>query len=172
MYTQVILTTIAGAICLPLFAHSEVVEASPAHFTLHLAAETELKPDQVWTRLIEPSSWWLSEHTYSGSADHLSLDAQAGGLWREDWEGGSVAHGTVQSLMEGQSLRLDAPFGPLQGMAVTVIWTITIEPDGDGTRVIFDEVATGSSASGLDQIAPAVDRVKAEAIARLATAPA
>ena len=51
-----------------------------------------------------------------------------------------------------------------------VIWTITIEPDGDGTRIIFDEVATGSSASALGQIAPAVDRVKDEAIARLTAA--
>ena len=169
MYTQVILATIVSAICLPLFAHSEVVEASPAHFTLHLAAETELTPDQVWTRLIEPSSWWLSEHTYSGSADHLSLDAQAGGLWREDWDIGSVQHGTILQARPGKTLVLSAPFGPLQGLAVTSVWTISLTPtDAGGTRITFDHVTNGTAASNLHELAPAVDYVKSEALKSLA----
>ena len=163
-------TLLLAAAGLALPASAEIIAVSPDHYTLRHEAVSALSPEDMWQRLIQPAIWWSPDHTFSGDANNLSLDPQAGGLWREDWDGGSVAHGTVLNVMEGQSLRLDAPFGPLQGMAVTVIWTITIEPDGDGTRIIFDEVATGSSASALGQIAPAVDRVKDEAIARLTAA--
>lgn len=163
-------TLLLAAAGLALPASAEIITVSPDHYTLRHEAVSALSPEDMWQRLIQPSIWWSPDHTFSGDANNLSLDPQAGGLWREDWDGGSVAHGKVLSVMEGQSLRLDAPFGPLQGMAVTVIWTITIEPDGDGTRIIFDEVATGSSASALGQIAPAVDGVKGEAIARLTAA--
>ena len=57
-------------------AHADVVTASPDHFTLKLEAETELSPDEVWARLIEPSTWWLSDHTYSGDSANLSIDPQ------------------------------------------------------------------------------------------------
>ena len=148
-------------------ASAEIVAATPDHYTLRHEAVSTLSPEDMWERLIQPDTWWHPDHTYSGLAENLRLDAQAGGLWLETWDGHSVEHGRVLTLMEGQSIRLDAPFGPLQGTAVNVVWTITIEPDGNGTRVTFDEIANGSSASGLDKIAPAVDGVKQQAMARL-----
>ncbi|MHA7900379.1 MAG: SRPBCC family protein [Henriciella sp.] len=148
---------------------AEVVTASPDHFTLKLEAETELAPNEVWARLIVPSEWWQSDHTYSGDAKNLSLDAQAGGLWREDWDGGSVWHGTVIQAHENKSLVLSAPFGPLQRLAVTSVWTITLTPnEAGGTKITFDHVTNGTDASGLDQMAPAVDFVKGAALASLA----
>ncbi|MEM5518621.1 SRPBCC domain-containing protein [Henriciella sp. AS95] len=155
----------AAAICLP--ASAEIVAATSDHYTLRHEAVSSLSPEDMWERLLQPVAWWHPDHTYSGSADHLTLDPEAGGTWTENWGMNSVTHGTVLSIIEGESIRLDAPFGPLQGMAVNVVWTITIEPDGEGTRVIFDEIANGSSASALDQIAPAVDGVKQQAIDRL-----
>lgn len=156
-------------ICGPCAA--EILSSAPDHYTLYHESLTELSPDEAWARLIEPASWWSPEHTYSGDAANLSLDLQAGGLWREDWQGGSVAHGGVLSVQRGTALRLDAPFGPLQGMAVNVVWTISISQTESGTLIIFDEVATGSRESGLDAIAPAIDLVKQEAIERLAAVP-
>src|SRR6056297_1385533 len=116
-------------------ARAEIISSSPDHFTLKLEAETELSPDEVWARLIDPSSWWLPEHTYSGSSDNLSLKPHAGGIWREDWEGGSVWHGTVLLALPDQRLSLSAPFGPLQSLAVDSVWTISLTPLEDaGTR--------------------------------------
>ncbi len=150
-------------------AHGEVVTAQPDHFTLKLEATTELSPDEVWARLIEPSTWWQSDHTYSGDSANLSLDPQAGGLWREDWDGGSVWHGTVIQAQPGKLLSLNAPFGPLQGLAVTSVWTISLaENDEGGTTITFDHTTNGTSASGLDGLAPAVDFVKSEALKSLA----
>ena len=65
--------------------------------------------------------------------------------------------------------RSSAPFGPLQGLAVTSIWTITLTPSEDGgTQITFDHVTNGTAASQLDALAPAVDFVKQQAIESLA----
>ena len=157
----------ASALTLAIGANAaaEVVAAAPDHFTLTLEAETELSPSEVWARLIEPSDWWLPDHTYSADSNNLTLDPQAGGLWREDWDGGSVWHGTVIQAHPEKMLVLSAPFGPLQGLAVTSIWTISLAPnEAGGTLITFDHVTNGTSASQLDQLAPAVDFVKSEAL--------
>lgn len=152
-------------------ASAEIVAASPDHYTLRHEATSELSTRALWNRLVHPASWWHPDHTYSGNASGLSLDARAGGLWREDWTGGSVSHGQVLYVKDGEQLRMSAPFGPLQSMAVNVVWTITItESETGGSVVVFDEVANGSSASGLNELASAVDFVKQEAITRLVTA--
>lgn len=148
-------------------AHADIIEAAPNRYVLKTEAISTLPPADVWARLVEPAKWWHPDHTFSGSSANLSLDVQAGGLWREDWDGGSVRHGEVVLVYEGKQLRLDAPFGPLQGIGAKTIWTITLAPEGDGTKVTFDEIAYGTDASKLDELAPAVDFVKTEAIKRL-----
>tara|TARA_R110000823_G_scaffold56426_3_gene137248 strand:+ start:511 stop:1017 length:507 start_codon:yes stop_codon:yes gene_type:complete len=163
--TRVAALLLVAALSAP--AHAEVISASPDHYELKQEAVSTLAPGELWDRLIHPELWWHPDHTYSGTSEHLSLDPKAGGLWKETWANGSVAHGTVLTVVHGKMLRLDAPFGPLQGMAVTVIWTITLVPEGKGTRVVFAETANGATASALDQLAPAVDGVKTEAIKRL-----
>ena len=151
-------------------AKADVVAASADHYTLKHQAVSADSPQQVWARLVEPQTWWHPDHTYSGSSDNLSLDSSAGCLWLEQWEGGSVVHGSVLLARPGEMLRLNAPFGPLQEMAVSVIWTISLEATPEGTRVTFTEIANGSQASDLDKLAPAVDFVKQEAITRLTKA--
>ncbi|MEE4145214.1 MAG: hypothetical protein V2I26_10485 [Halieaceae bacterium] len=151
-------------------ANAEVIAASPDHYTLRHEAVSPLAPDALWNRLVHPESWWSPVHSYSGDAANLSLDLRAGGLWKEEWDGGSVAHGYVLYVNPGEQLRLEAPFGPLQSMAVNVVWTISVRAEGTGSKVIFDEVANGSEASRLDTIAGTVDGVKAEALRRLVAA--
>ena len=114
-----------------------------------------------------PANWWHPDHTYSGSSDNLSLEPEAGGVWKETWEGGSVIHGRVILVRDGEVLRMNAPFGPLQGVGAYTIWTITISADGDGSKVVFDEIANGPPTADLAELAPAVHFVKQEAINRL-----
>jgi len=164
---------VAGFLLLAIFsvpANTEVVAASSSHYALRHEAVSSLTADALWTRLVHPANWWSPAHSYSGDATNLSLDLRAGGLWKEEWDGGSVAHGIVLYVKPGEVLRLEAPFGPLQSMAVNVVWTITVTPEGTGSRVVFKEIANGSEASHLDQLAGAVDAVKEEAIRRLAAA--
>jgi uncharacterized protein YndB with AHSA1/START domain len=158
-----------ASVGLALTAQAEVITAAPDHFTLKLEAESALPPAQVWTRLIDPADWWRADHTYSGDSNNLRLDPQAGGLWREDWPEGSVWHGTVLQAHPEKSLTLSAPFGPLQGLAVTSIWTITLTPsETGGTHLRFDHVTNGTEASNLQDLAAAVDGVKAAALQSLA----
>ena len=148
-------------------AHAEIVSSSADHYVLKHEARSTLPPDKLWARLIKPAEWWHPSHTYSGDSANLSLELEAGGIWREDWDGGSVLHGTVLLIKNGELLRLDAPFGPLQAMAVKTTWTISIKADGEGSLVTFDEISNGTEISKLDELAKAVDFVKGEAIARL-----
>src|SRR6185437_15988659 len=77
-------------------APAEVVDVSPGGFTLRILSHVAASPDQVYAVLIKPSRWWASDHTYSGSADNLYLEARAGGCWCEKLpDGGSVLHLTV-----------------------------------------------------------------------------
>lgn len=149
-------------------AAAEVVSAGPGHFELRHEAISPLPPEALWERLVEPSSWWSPDHTYSGDAGNLSLELRAGGLWSERWADGETAHGEVLFFRKGEILRLAAPFGPLQGMGAYSVWTITIRAEGEGSLVVFEEVATGPPSADLAQVAGAVDYVKSEAIARLA----
>ncbi|MEM6775926.1 MAG: SRPBCC domain-containing protein [Pseudomonadota bacterium] len=148
-------------------AHAEVVSASDSHFTLRHDGHTSRSVEDTWQRLIRPSSWWDPRHSYSGDAANISLELEVGGLWREDWDGGSVAHGTVLFIDEEKTLRLEAPFGPLQGMGAYVVWTITLEAAEEGTNVVFEESAIGPAGANYQAMAEAVDGVKTEAMRNL-----
>jgi len=150
-------------------AKAEIISATSDHYHLKQKGVSSLSPAELWARLIEPKNWWHPDHTYSGDAAKLSFTPIAGGAWREDWEGGSIVHGTVLMAQPNKALRLEAPFGPLQQMAVNVVWTITITPNEatGGSTVTFDETANGTAASKLNALAPAVDRVKTDAMERL-----
>ncbi|MEL7448250.1 MAG: hypothetical protein AAFN78_03525 [Pseudomonadota bacterium] len=155
------------AFALPASASAEIVSSSETHFVLRHEASSALSAEALWQRLLEPASWWHPDHTYSGSAQNLSLEPRAGGMWRETWDGGSVVHGTVLFVKSGSTLRMNAPFGPLQELGAYTIWTITITSADEGSTVVFDEVSSGPPSAGMAEIAKAVDFVKAEAIRRL-----
>lgn len=152
-------------------ATAEVVSATPSHFTLKMEAIADAPPEKVWAKLIDPAQWWSADHTYSGDAGNLSLELRPGGAWREDWAGHGVEHGRVLFFEENEGLRLEAPFGPLQALAVQAVWSITLTPENDGKRtgVTFEFVCNGSDQSRLDELAPAVDYVKTQALEALAS---
>ena len=154
--------------CFVGVAQGEVISSGPDHYTLKQEAESPLPLDELWERLIEPAKWWHPDHTYSGDANNLVLDLEPGGTWSEAWDENFVVHGRIMLVKNKEELRLDAPFGPLQERAVTVVWTISLmETEVGGTYVRFEERASGSQTSDLDALAPAVDYVKSEAIQRL-----
>lgn len=164
---------IAGLATLALGAPAvgEVKAKAADGMTLQIVAEVALDRDGAWARLVNVPTWWSGSHTYSGSADNLSLNAEAGGCWCESWSGGEVEHGRVVMVMPKSVLRIDGAFGPLQEMGVSAAMTFTLS-DGAGpgkTKITLDYKVVGSSLSGLDQLAPIVDQVLAEQVKRLAS---
>lgn len=160
-------------------AQAEVVAKSSAGFVLKLSADAAAPRDEVWKALIAPNRWWSDEHTYSGKADNLYIDAQATGCFCEKLpkpadaaEGqrmGSVEHmHVVYADPQRGVLRMVGGLGPLQGEAVDGVLTITLKPVEGGTRIEWTYVAGGYWQTDPEALAPIVDRVLAEQLGRLA----
>jgi uncharacterized protein YndB with AHSA1/START domain len=152
-------------------AKAEVASAAPGGFMIQAEAVVAATPDRTWRALVRPGQWWGSEHTYSGDAGRMSLEARAGGCWCERWGAGqSVEHGRVVLVMERQgvrTLRTVGALGPLQEMGVSGVLTFTVAPDPVGAKVTMTYRVAGDAGLGLDQLAPLVDMVLMEQFGRL-----
>lgn len=151
-------------------AQAEVAAKAPDGFAIHIATVVKLDRDDAWARLVDIGSWWNGSHTYSGDAKSLSLNATAGGCWCEIWAGGEVEHGRVIAVMPRSLLRVSAALGPLQDMGVAAALTFQLADGSEAgtTKLTVDYKVSGSSLSGLDKLAAAVDGVLSEQVTRLA----
>ena len=137
-------------------------------------------PASVWAVLIVPAKWWSSEHTFSNDAANLYLDAQASGCFcellpkpKDAPEGqrrGSVEHLRVVYVRPNAALRMLGALGPLQGEALNGVMTITLAETKEGTHLALDYRVGGYARMKLDEIAPAVDKMLGEQVARLVEA--
>lgn len=160
--------TFALGMLLTCTASADVVEQSADHFLLGFTAHVEAPPARLYAAIGDVEHWWSAEHTRSGKAENLTLKAEAGGCFCERWAEGSVEHGRVVIAMKDHLLRLDTALGPLQEFALNGILNFTIESaDNDMSTLEVSYRVNGSSTSGLDQFAPAVDGVLAGQIDRL-----
>lgn len=159
-------------------AQAEVVTQSSAGFVIKLSADTTATQSDAWKALITPSKWWSGEHTYTGDAGNLWLDAQATGCFCEklpkptdapaEQRMGSVEHmHVVYADPQRGVLRMVGGLGPLQGEALHGTLTITLKPIEGGTRIEWDYVVGGYMRMDPEQIAPLVDKVMGEQLTRL-----
>ncbi len=155
-------------------AHADVKAAAPDGIIIQIKSEVALSREAAWSRLLGLGTWWSDAHTYSGSAASMYVDAVAGGCWCELWEGGEVEHGRVIYIAPNQALRFDSALGPLQDLGAKGALTFTLSNgSADGrTTITVDFKVTGSSLSGLDQMAAVVDQVLTEQVKRYASLPA
>ncbi len=152
-------------------ARAEVLSAGPGGFQLRHQVSTALAPEAAYQRFLTIGRWWSDAHTYSGRAAGLSIDARPGGCWCEQLaNGGALRHMTAIYLDPGKALRFEGGLGPLQPMGASGVMTITFKPaaTGQGTTVTLVYNVSGYAADGLAGIAPAVDQVLAEQLARFA----
>lgn len=150
----------AGLAALALPAAAELADVSPAGFTVNYREEIQATTDAAWKAIVALPAWWDDQHTYSGKAANLSLDAQAGGCWCERWgDGRSVRHAEVIHVQPGSVIRFDAALGPLQELPVRGVLTIVTGVAEGKTLLRMTYRVAGNDAAGLDKLAPAVDRV-------------
>lgn len=150
------------------WAAAEVVTAVDNEFEIRETAHTSASPDKVYTALLSPARWWNSEHTFSGNAANLSLDARAGGCWCETLPGGgSVEHLRVVYVQPGKLLRLRGALGPFQELPVDGAMTWSVKSVADGTDISFTYVVGGYVKDGLAGMANMTDQVLGEQVLRL-----
>jgi uncharacterized protein YndB with AHSA1/START domain len=152
----------------PLVA--EVAHGGADGFTVRHSVTTEAEPMVVYrTMTAHIDQWWNPEHSWTGKAANLHMEAERGGCFCERLPGGGFAeHLRIVYLAPGSEIRFDGALGPLQAMAAQgrMIWNI--EDLETGSRVTFTYHVFGHPEGGLAGIAPAVDGVIAEQLQRLA----
>lgn len=159
-------------------AAAEVTAKTESGFVSRNVVEVRADPAETWKALIAPNLWWNGEHTYSGVATNMYVDAQATGCFCEKLpaakeaapgaRSGSIEHMRVIYAAPGKVLRMTGGLGPLQSEAVHGTLTITLKPTVSGTRILWEYVVGGYMRYKIDEIAPLVDKVVAEQLARLA----
>jgi hypothetical protein len=164
-------------------ARADVIAQTPLGFVSRNVVVMAGTPAAVWRKLVTPSGWWSSDHTFSGNAANLTLDPVPGGCFCEKLPAGDgsppkpgtpvrarggVEHMRVIFVDHAKAMRLVGGLGPLQSEAVSATLTITLTPVEGGTRIIFEYVVGGYIRYPPDKIAPAVDTVMANQLLSLA----
>lgn len=156
-------------------ASAEVIAVSDSGFEVRGAVEVATGLSDTWKELVTPAHWWSKEHTYSADPANLSIDPRATGCFCERLPSvnggrpGSVEHMRVVYVDPGKRLRMSGALGPLQSEALNGTLTITLEPAGGKTRIAWEYVVGGYMRYKPKEIAPVVDKVLAEQLARLAS---
>lgn len=149
-------------------AHAAVVEAAAGGFQLKISADIQAPPDRVYAALVQPARWWNPDHTFSGSAANLSLEAKAGGCFCETLPaGGAVRHLEVATVMPGSSLVLRGALGPFQAMGVDGALSFGLAPKDQGTTLTLTNTYGGFVPGGLTDWAPRADAMLSEQVGRL-----
>ena len=156
-------------------AAAKVAQVSDGGFVVQLAAEVEVGRQAAWDELLKPQDWWDPAHSFSGDAANFSLDPRPGGCFCEAMPGkdgtpdGGVEHMQVIYVEPYRALRMRGALGPLQSEALVGNLTIQLKPvDGGGTQVLWEYVVGGFMRPKAEEVAPAVDKVLSEQLARLA----
>lgn len=162
----------AAIFCAAFPAHAEVVSSAPNGFVSRHVVTVPMSPAAAYDRFVRVQDWWDGAHTYTQSAANLRVTARPGGLWIERMpNGGFVEHMRVINAQRGKLLRFDGGLGPLQDMPARSVMDVSFAPDGAGARVTMTYSVGGYFANGTTQLAPGVDMVLGQAMARYAQAP-
>jgi uncharacterized protein YndB with AHSA1/START domain len=149
-------------------AAAAVLHASPGGFELKQVVHIAAPAARVFGALIQPAKWWNSQHTYSGSAANLSLDARIGGCFCEALAGGgAVEHLRVVNLQPNTALELRGALGPFHARGVDGVLAFSLAPTGDGVDLTMTNDLGGYMSEGMDSWAPKADAMLAEQLARL-----
>jgi uncharacterized protein YndB with AHSA1/START domain len=140
---------------------AEVADVGENGFTARETATLSVPPAKAYAAMLEVGKWWGSDHTFSGDASNMSLEARPGGCWCERLpSGGGVLHMTVALLIPGRMVHLIGGLGPLQSMGVSGSMEWKFDPAENGTtKVELRYTVGGYNPGGFKQLAPGVESV-------------
>ncbi len=150
-------------------AQAEVLDAQAHGFTIRISTMVNAERMAVYKAAVENvGSWWHDDHTISGFAINMTIDARVPGCFCEKLgQGAGIVHMMVTYLSPGIILRLTGGLGPLGLMGVEGNMTWEFDDAGEGTVVTLNYAVGGYYPDGLDTLAPAVNGVLEDAMGRL-----
>jgi hypothetical protein len=160
---------------IPWTCQAEVLEVTSGGFSVSSMASSSATPANAWKTMTHHiHEWWHPDHSWSGDAKNLYMEAELGGCFCENLPldtqggGGGVEHLRIIYINPNREIRFDGSLGPLQTMSVQgrMIWKI--EAVENGSEITFTYRVHGSSEKGFEGIAPAVDSVIKQQLDRLA----
>jgi hypothetical protein len=148
---------------------ADVVDSSGNGFTVRTTITISADPQAVYRSLVEEVGiCWHPDHTFSGVAKNLSIEAEANGCFCETLPGGgSVRHMTDVFASPGKLLRMTGGLGPLQGMAVAGSMSWKLSEVESAAELELSYSVGGYHPAGLQELAPVVDAVLTDQIRRL-----
>lgn len=151
----------------PAAAGAEVISASANGFHLRQEVQLVVPTARAYDSFAQIGSWWDKEHSYSGDAANLSLALSPGGCFCERLaNGGGIEHMRVTYVDPGKRVVLTGSLGPLLYQATTGVMDVKFERIAGGARVTMDYRVAGFVNGGGDRMAPLVDSVLAQQMAR------
>ena len=157
-----------AAALLPCLSRADVADSSNSGFTLKIAVNIQAPPAEVFRKFVQNvGDWWNSSHTWSGDAHNLSIDARPMGCFCEKLpNGGGVRHMEVVYTAPGKSLVMRGELGPMQVMGAAGSMQVQFNAVEGGTKLVLGYAVTGYMQGGLNLLAPKVDEILQEQIAR------
>jgi uncharacterized protein YndB with AHSA1/START domain len=161
-----------GALALVMLSGTPAQSApqiTPNGFLVNFEVSVNAPAAKVYDALVrQVGSWWDPQHTYSGDAKNLSIDARPGGCFCEKLpNGGGIEHARVIYVTPREILRLSGALGPLQasGVAGTLTWKLT--SGTDNTHIQLTYSVGGFIDGGFEKMAPLVENVLRQQLDRL-----
>ena len=162
-----VVLTLAVLAAAPLL-RADVVESSPSSLKVKEVLTVAATPEKAWQSFMQIGKWWSGEHTYSGDASNLHLDARAGGCFCETLPGGGgVLHMTIVYFVPNQRMTLTGGLGPLQTAGVAGSLTFQVVARGTGAEIQLLYNVGGFYPGGLNTVGSGVDSVLGMQMQRL-----
>lgn len=153
----------------PLAAQAEVVDQTAAGFEIRHVVAIAAPQAKVRAAVQDIGRWWSDDHTYSGKAANLSIDAA--GCFCEKLPGGLVRHMSVVYSDAG-ALKMFGGLGPLQTTGAAGHLSFEVAKGSDPAKSVLTVTydVGGYAKGGLAQTwAKPVDFVLGAQVARLKT---
>jgi hypothetical protein len=174
MFKHRLAGTLSAAIAFPALVFSlpsgaEVVDAEASGFTTRHSLTISRARAEVYRASVgKVGSWWSDDHTVSGRAANMYVEAKPQGCFCERLgENAGVVHMTVTFVNPTVMLRLSGGLGPLGLMGVNGNMTWEFADSEEGTTLTWSYAVGGYFPGGLKQMAGAVDAVLIEQMTRL-----
>jgi uncharacterized protein YndB with AHSA1/START domain len=154
-------------VTVPATARAEVVSAGSHGFEVRHAVQVVIPQPAAFDAFAQLPAWWNKEHTYSGDSANLSLSLTPGGCFCERLpNGGGIEHMRVAYVVPGEQVVLTGSLGPLLYQATSGVMDVKVERIAGGSRLTLVYRVAGFAAGGAETLAPLVDQVLGDQVAR------